>query len=185
MEKRLVTTKEAARFLGVSPAFLERDRWRGARIPSSRSARALSVTSSQLSKRISPSRIGGLRACTEQVRTRREHLRGRGRRSYAIPHGLPTKAGPNHQGRPRGGNPRATSGGVSTVAPFGRDFRMADSRHIERMVRAPVHCPMSRGRCRRGMDELAAYHCHADWPAWLISIQPNLRADAGKYRGCG
>ena len=33
MEKRLVTTKEAARFLGVSPAFLERDRWRGARIP--------------------------------------------------------------------------------------------------------------------------------------------------------
>ncbi len=33
MEKRLVTTKEAARLLGVSPAFLERDRWRGARIP--------------------------------------------------------------------------------------------------------------------------------------------------------
>ena len=33
MEKRLVTTKEAACFLGVSPAFLERDRWRGARIP--------------------------------------------------------------------------------------------------------------------------------------------------------
>ena len=33
MENRLVTTKEAARFLGVSTAFLERDRWRGARIP--------------------------------------------------------------------------------------------------------------------------------------------------------
>ena len=29
--RRLVTTKEAARFLGVSPAFLERDRWAGAR----------------------------------------------------------------------------------------------------------------------------------------------------------
>lgn len=32
MEK-LLTTKEAARFLGVSEAFLERDRWAGARIP--------------------------------------------------------------------------------------------------------------------------------------------------------
>ena len=30
---RLLTTKEAARFLGVSSAFLERDRWAGARIP--------------------------------------------------------------------------------------------------------------------------------------------------------
>lgn len=29
----LLTTKEAARFLGVSTAFLERDRWAGARIP--------------------------------------------------------------------------------------------------------------------------------------------------------
>ena len=29
----LLTTKEAARFLGVSAAFLERDRWAGARIP--------------------------------------------------------------------------------------------------------------------------------------------------------
>ncbi len=33
MENRLLTTKEAARFLGVSAAFLERDRWAGARIP--------------------------------------------------------------------------------------------------------------------------------------------------------
>jgi excisionase family DNA binding protein len=30
---RLLTTKEAARFLGVSEAFLERDRWAGADIP--------------------------------------------------------------------------------------------------------------------------------------------------------
>ena len=33
MENRLLTTKEAARFLGVSCAFLERDRWKGAQIP--------------------------------------------------------------------------------------------------------------------------------------------------------
>lgn len=29
----LFTTKEAAKYLGVSKAFLERDRWAGARIP--------------------------------------------------------------------------------------------------------------------------------------------------------
>jgi len=29
----LINTKEAARYLGVSAAFLERDRWAGARIP--------------------------------------------------------------------------------------------------------------------------------------------------------
>lgn len=33
MNTSLLTTKEAARFLGVSAAFLERDRWAGARIP--------------------------------------------------------------------------------------------------------------------------------------------------------
>ena len=33
MQNRLLTTKEAADFLGVSQAFLERDRWAGARIP--------------------------------------------------------------------------------------------------------------------------------------------------------
>jgi len=33
MSKFLLTTKEAARFLNVSTAFLERDRWAGARIP--------------------------------------------------------------------------------------------------------------------------------------------------------
>ena len=33
MQQPLLTTKEAARFLGVSTSFLERDRWAGARIP--------------------------------------------------------------------------------------------------------------------------------------------------------
>ena len=30
---KLISTKEAAEVLGISPAFLERDRWRGASIP--------------------------------------------------------------------------------------------------------------------------------------------------------
>lgn len=33
VNKPLLTTAEAAKFLGVSDAFLERDRWAGARIP--------------------------------------------------------------------------------------------------------------------------------------------------------
>jgi excisionase family DNA binding protein len=33
MEVRLLSTKEAAQRLGVSEAFLERDRWAGAKIP--------------------------------------------------------------------------------------------------------------------------------------------------------
>jgi excisionase family DNA binding protein len=33
MQDNLLTTKEAAKYLGVSKAFLERDRWAGARIP--------------------------------------------------------------------------------------------------------------------------------------------------------
>ena len=33
MNERLLKTHEAASFLGVSSAFLERDRWAGARIP--------------------------------------------------------------------------------------------------------------------------------------------------------
>jgi len=33
MTHSMYTTKEAAQFLGVSKAFLERDRWAGARIP--------------------------------------------------------------------------------------------------------------------------------------------------------
>ena len=32
MQDRLLTTKDAAKFLGVSKAFLERDRWAGAQI---------------------------------------------------------------------------------------------------------------------------------------------------------
>jgi len=33
MQDKLLTTKEAAPLLGVSVAFLERDRWAGARVP--------------------------------------------------------------------------------------------------------------------------------------------------------
>ncbi|BBE50957.1 hypothetical protein OYT1_ch1400 [Ferriphaselus amnicola] len=33
MQNNLLTTKEAAPILGVSVAFLERDRWAGARVP--------------------------------------------------------------------------------------------------------------------------------------------------------
>lgn len=33
MQNKLINTKEAATYLGVSMAFLERDRWAGARIP--------------------------------------------------------------------------------------------------------------------------------------------------------
>ena len=33
MQDNLLTTKEAAPILGVSVAFLERDRWAGARVP--------------------------------------------------------------------------------------------------------------------------------------------------------
>jgi excisionase family DNA binding protein len=33
MQTQLLTTEQAAEFLGVSVAFLERDRWAGARVP--------------------------------------------------------------------------------------------------------------------------------------------------------
>lgn len=33
MQDKLLTTKEAAPLLGVSEAFLERDRWAGAQVP--------------------------------------------------------------------------------------------------------------------------------------------------------
>lgn len=33
MADQLLSTREAARFLGVSTSFLEKDRWAGARIP--------------------------------------------------------------------------------------------------------------------------------------------------------
>ena len=42
MNHQLLTTKQAADHLGVSTSFLEKDRWRGARIPFVRvSARAI------------------------------------------------------------------------------------------------------------------------------------------------
>lgn len=33
MEQQLLTTEEAAKYIGMSPAFLERDRWAGAKVP--------------------------------------------------------------------------------------------------------------------------------------------------------
>ena len=33
MDQKLLTTKEAAKYIGMSEAFLERDRWAGAKIP--------------------------------------------------------------------------------------------------------------------------------------------------------
>jgi excisionase family DNA binding protein len=33
MQVNLLTTREAARYLGLSKAFLERDRWAGAKVP--------------------------------------------------------------------------------------------------------------------------------------------------------
>ena len=33
MNRNLLTTKQAANILSVSPAFLERDRWAGAKVP--------------------------------------------------------------------------------------------------------------------------------------------------------
>ena len=33
MQDKLLTTKQAAPYLGVSEAFLERDRWAGAQVP--------------------------------------------------------------------------------------------------------------------------------------------------------
>lgn len=33
MQNTLLNTTEAARYLGISKAFLERDRWAGARVP--------------------------------------------------------------------------------------------------------------------------------------------------------
>jgi excisionase family DNA binding protein len=33
MSTQILTTKQAAKYLGVSASFLEKDRWRGARIP--------------------------------------------------------------------------------------------------------------------------------------------------------
>ncbi|MCG7995378.1 MAG: helix-turn-helix domain-containing protein [Candidatus Thiodiazotropha taylori] len=49
MDKPLLTTTEAANLLGVSKAFLERDRWAGARVPFIRvGARAVRYRSDDL-----------------------------------------------------------------------------------------------------------------------------------------
>ena len=53
MTKQLLTTKAAAEFLGVSNSFLEKDRWRGARIPFIRiSSRSIRYRSEDLERYI-------------------------------------------------------------------------------------------------------------------------------------
>ena len=47
-QNSLLTTPEAARVLGVSNAFLERDRWAGARIPFIKIGRAVRYRQSDL-----------------------------------------------------------------------------------------------------------------------------------------
>lgn len=61
MDNKLLTTKEAARLLGVSEAFLERDRWLGARIPFVRvGRRAIRYRHSDLDAYVQSSTSGGL-----------------------------------------------------------------------------------------------------------------------------
>lgn len=49
IQQPLYTTKQAANYLGVSASFLEKDRWRGARIPFIRlSTRAIRYRESDL-----------------------------------------------------------------------------------------------------------------------------------------
>lgn len=52
MSNKLFTTKAAAYYLCVSPAFLERDRWAGARIPFVKIGRAVRYQQSELDKYI-------------------------------------------------------------------------------------------------------------------------------------
>ncbi|MDH5633991.1 MAG: helix-turn-helix domain-containing protein [Gammaproteobacteria bacterium] len=53
METRLLNTQQAAQYLGVSKAFLERDRWAGARIPFVRiGSRSVRYTQEALDKYI-------------------------------------------------------------------------------------------------------------------------------------
>lgn len=68
MQNALLTTPAAAKYLGVSKAFLERDRWAGARVPFIRvGARAVRYRMSDLDRYIeqqqrrSTSDIGGTR----------------------------------------------------------------------------------------------------------------------------
>ena len=64
---RLLTTKEAAYYLGVSAAFLERDRWAGARIPFVRiGSRAVRYPLRELENYVA----GQLRTSTDDIRNR-------------------------------------------------------------------------------------------------------------------
>ncbi len=64
---RLLTTKEAAAYLGVSAAFLERDRWAGARIPFVRiGSRAVRYRLGELENYVA----GQLRTSTNDIRDR-------------------------------------------------------------------------------------------------------------------
>jgi len=56
MSEQLVSTKDAARILCVSEAFLERDRWAGARIPFVKIGRAVRYCTSDLDAYISARR---------------------------------------------------------------------------------------------------------------------------------
>jgi predicted DNA-binding transcriptional regulator AlpA len=63
MQDKLLTTKEAAPLLGVSEAFLERDRWAGAKVPfvriGSRAVRyRISDIESYIESRVQQSVIG-------------------------------------------------------------------------------------------------------------------------------
>ena len=67
MTEQLLNTEQAANFLGVSKAFLERDRWAGARIPFIKiGSRAVRYTLDDLQdyiekqRRVSTSECGGI-----------------------------------------------------------------------------------------------------------------------------
>ena len=65
MTQKLLTTAEAAAFLGVSKAFLERDRWAGARIPFVRiGSRAVRYERSTLEEHV---RQGRRRSTSEPI----------------------------------------------------------------------------------------------------------------------
>lgn len=54
MQQRLITTKAAAKYLGVSASFLERDRWAGAIVPFVRvGTRAIRYDLEELNQHIS------------------------------------------------------------------------------------------------------------------------------------
>ena len=56
----LLTTKEAAEYLGVSMAFLERDRWAGAKVPFVRvGSRTIRYLKSDLEEYVRERRVSG------------------------------------------------------------------------------------------------------------------------------